>query len=78
MPIIQIFELVLKTIDAEISLVLQKEKQFSFDSFIGGYHTYIEIWTPKIGDGSFCLKCEDDCACNNWRTHWWACPKELE
>ena len=19
----------------------------------------MEIWTPKVGDGSFCLKCED-------------------
>ena len=59
MSIIQISELLLKNIDEEISLVIQKEKQFSFDSFIRGYHAYMEIWTPKVGDDSLYLKCED-------------------
>ena len=43
MLIIQISELLLRNIDQETSLVIQNEKQFSFDSFIPGYHTYIEI-----------------------------------
>ena len=43
MSIIQISELLLKNIDEEISLVIQKEKQFSIDSFIRGYHAYMEI-----------------------------------
>ena len=33
-----------------------KEKQFSFDSFIRGWHAYMEIWIPKP---SLFLKCED-------------------
>ena len=60
MSIIQISELLLKNIDEEISLVIQKGKQFSFDSFIRGYHVYMEIWTPKVGDDSLYLKFEDD------------------
>ena len=59
MTIIQTSKLLLKNIDEEISLVIQKEKQFSIDSFIRGYHAYIEKWTAKVGDGSVCLKCED-------------------
>ena len=59
MSIIQISKLLLKNIDEEISLVIQKEKQFSFDAFIQGYHVYMEIWTPKVGDDSLYLKCEE-------------------
>ena len=52
MSTIQISELLLKKIDEEISLIIQKEKQFSFDSFIRGYHLYMEIWTLKVGEQS--------------------------
>ena len=58
MSIIQISELLLKNIDKEISLVIRKEKQFSFDSFIQGCHAYVEIWTPKVGDESLYLICK--------------------
>ena len=59
MSIIQISKLLLKNIDKEISLVIFKKKQFSFDSFIRGYQAYIEIWTPKVEDDILYLKCED-------------------
>ena len=86
MSTIQISELLLKNIDEEISLIIQKEKQFSFDSFIRGYHLYMEIWTLKVGDQSLYLKCEDGNEHNKYavaviiggRTHWLTCPKELE
>ena len=57
MLMIQISELLLKNNDKEIFLAIQEERQFSFDSFIWGYHAYKETWTPKFGDNS--LGCED-------------------
>ena len=59
MSIIQMSELLLQNIDEEISLVIPKEKQFSNDSFIRGYHAYMEIWTPIVRGDSLYLKCED-------------------
>ena len=59
MSIIQVSELLLKNINEEISLVIQKENQFKFDSLIRGCHAYIEIWTTKVGDDSLYLKFED-------------------
>ena len=41
---IQISELLLKNNDEEIFLAIQKESEFSFDSFIWGYHAYKETW----------------------------------
>ena len=55
MLMIQISELLLKNNDAEIFLAIQKERQFSFDSFIWGYHVYKETWTPKFEDNSLGL-----------------------
>ena len=77
MSIIQISELLSKNV-VKISLVIQKEKKFSFDQFIGGYHAYIEIWLPKVGYDSLHLKCEDRCSCNDWGMHWCAFSRELE
>ena len=57
----QVCELLLKNKD-EIALIIEKKKQrkLSLISFIQGYHAYMEIWTPKVGDDSLYLKCEDE------------------
>ena len=38
MSIVKISEPLLENIEEEISVVIQKEKQFSFDPFFRGYH----------------------------------------
>ena len=42
-------------------MILEKEKQFSFNFYIQGYHTCMEIWLPKVVDDNLYLnlKCED-------------------
>ena len=42
-------KMLLKTIDQEIEFILLKQKQYNLDSFVQGYHAYIDIWTPKVG-----------------------------
>ena len=39
---------------------LRKQKQFDLDSFIRGYHAYMDIWIPKVCDKNFCLKSENE------------------
>ena len=55
--IIQISELLLKKIDEKILLVIQKEKQFSFDLFIRGHLVYMRCKHQKL-DMTLCI-CED-------------------
>ena len=50
----------LKNIDQEIELILIKQKQYDLDFFVRGYHVYIDIWIPKVGDENFCLKSENE------------------
>ena len=52
--------MLLKNIDQEIELILIKQKQYDLDSFVRGYHAYIDIWKPKVGDENFCLKSENE------------------
>ena len=60
MPFNQVCELLLKNKD-EIALTIEKKRRkLSLISFIQGYHAYMEIWTPKVGDDSLYLKCEDE------------------
>ena len=42
-------------------MIIEKEKQFSFNFYIQGYHTCMEIWLPKVVDDNLYLnlKCED-------------------
>ena len=49
-----------KNIDPEIEFILIKQKQYDLDSFVRGYHTYMDIWKPKVGDENFCLKSENE------------------
>ena len=53
-------KMLLKNIDQETELILIKQKQYDLDSFIRGYHAYIDIWKPKVGDENFCLKSENE------------------
>ena len=58
MPAFQ--KILLKNIDQEIELILIKQKQYDLDSFVWGYHDYMDIWKPKVRDKSFCLKSENE------------------
>ena len=53
-------KMLLKNIDQEVVLIVIKQKQYDLDSFVRGYHAYIGIWTPKVGDENFCLKSENE------------------
>ena len=53
-------KMLLKNIDQEIELILIKQKQYDLDSFVRGYHAYMDIWKPKAGDDNFCLKSENE------------------
>ena len=53
-------EMLLKNTDQEIELILIKQKQYDLDSFVRGYHAYMDIWTLKASDQNFCLKSENE------------------
>ena len=53
-------KMLLKNIDQEIELILLKQTQYDLDSFVRGYHAYMDIRTPKVGDENFCLKSENE------------------
>lgn len=53
----KISKLLLRNVEEKIALII--EKKISFDSFIRGHHASMEIWTPKVTDGSLYLKCEN-------------------
>ena len=52
--------MLLKNIDQEIELILIKQNQNDLDSFVRGYHAYMDIWIPKVGEENFCLKSENE------------------
>lgn len=52
--------MLLENIDQDIEVIPVKQKQYDLDSFVRGYHAYMEIWTPKVGDENICLKSEND------------------
>ena len=52
--------MLLKNIDQEIELILIKQKKYDLDSFVRGYHAYMDIWKSKVGDENFCLKSENE------------------
>ena len=71
-------KMLLKNTDQEIELILIKQKQYDLDSFVRGYHAYMDIWKLKVGDENFCLKPENEnlqvCSCYCvGRTNSWAC-----
>ena len=46
-------KMLLKNIDQEIELILIKQNQYDLDSFVRGYHAYMDIWIPKVGEKNF-------------------------
>ena len=53
-------KMLLKNIDQETELIFIKQKQYDLDSFVRGYHAFMDIWTLKVGDENFCLKSESE------------------
>ena len=43
-------EILLRNIDEKINIIVEKDHQFSFNSFVRRYHAYMDIWTPNVGD----------------------------
>ena len=52
--------MLLKNIDQEIELILTKQRQYNLNSFVRGFHAYMDIWTPKVGGENFCLNPENE------------------
>ena len=40
----------LRNIDEKINIIVGKDLLFSFNSFVRGYHAYMDVWTPNVGD----------------------------
>ena len=49
-----------ENIDQEIKWTFIKQKQYHLDSFVRGYHAYMDISIPIVGDENFCLKSENE------------------
>ena len=54
-----ISEILLRNIDEKINIIVGKDHQFSFNSFVRGYHPYMDVWTPNDGDENLYLESED-------------------
>ena len=54
-----ISEILLRNIDEKINIIIEKDHQLSFNSFVWGYHTYMDVWTPNVGDENLYLEPED-------------------
>ena len=53
-------DILLQDIERPIPLCIVKEKRYSFNSFVGGYHAYIDSWDPKVSDENLELVPEED------------------
>ena len=54
-----ISEILLRNIDEKINIIVQKGYQFSFNSFVRGYHAYMDVRTLNVGDENLYLEPED-------------------
>ena len=54
-----IFEILLGNTDEKINIIVEKDHQFSFNSSVRGYRTYMDLWTPNVGYEDFCLEPEN-------------------
>ena len=54
-----ISEILLKNIDEKIKRIVERDHQFSFNSFVRGYHSYMDVWTTNVGDENLYLEPED-------------------
>ena len=46
----------LKNIDQPIPVILVKVDTYTLHSYVRGYHAYINIWNPKLGDNDVEVK----------------------
>ena len=53
-------DILLQDIERPIPLCIVKEKRYSINSFVSGYHAYIDSWDPKVGDENLDLVPEED------------------
>ena len=53
-----ISDILLRNIDEKINIIVEKDHQFSFNSFVWGYHTYLDVWNPNVGDENLYLEPE--------------------
>ena len=53
-------DILLQDIERPIPLCTVKEKRYSFNLFVGGYHAYIDSWDPKVGNENLELVPEKD------------------
>ena len=53
-------DILLQDIEKPIPLCIVKEKGYSFNSFVRGYHAYIDSWDTKVGDENLDLVLEED------------------
>ena len=54
-----ISEILLRNIDEKINIIVEKDHQLSFNSFVRGFHTYMDVWTPNFVDENLYLEPED-------------------
>ena len=54
-----ISETFLRDNDEKINIIVEKDHQFSFNSFVRGYHEYMDVWTSNVGDENLYLEPED-------------------
>ena len=50
--------ILLRNIDEKINIIVEKDHQFSFNSFVWGYHAYLDVWNPNVGDENLYLEPE--------------------
>ena len=49
-------DILLRNIDEKINIIVEKDHQFSFNSFVWGYHAYLDVWNPNVGDENLYLE----------------------
>ena len=53
-------DILLQDIERPIPLCIVKKKRYYFNSFVRGYHAYIDSWYPKVGDENLELVPEEE------------------
>ena len=53
-------DILLQDIERPIPLCIVKEKRYSFNLLVRGYHAYIDSWDPKVGNENLELVPEED------------------
>ena len=53
-----ISDILLRNIDEKINIIVERDHQFSFNSFVWRYHAYLDVWNPNVGDENLYLEPE--------------------